>query len=631
MSAGSIRADTRKRVFTVLAGAVLFACVWIWSERTTWERLLLSSNNRLMETAEVIALHTDTISAVAEQALAELTLQAKAAAQQGGATYRLAAEMNRLVRTSHLLGSISYVGPDGRLVSSTLDRSLTGKDVSEEDDFRFHRDNASSQARIGLPSRSRRGDGWFLPISQRINGPSNAFAGMLIVTINLEHLSRFIESFSLGGDNSFFLLRDDGALLMRFPLRARSMKAGLAEIEHFGTLDPTDIKGNREFELPDTGSSRLSGYYRSKQTGMTVIATRSKSALFHFWVTRSGYPWMGILAAFIGVVVISLRWIRQIRLRELGEQKIAAQELEFRLIANASTDIIEKIRLDGIRDYVSPAALSVLQQPPEALVGTCIFDGLDGDATRQWQAALLRLNAGSTSQAVLYQHTRPDGSTIWLESALSRVNNVSSDGPNAIVVITRDVTRQQIITQELDSLATTDELTGLFNKRHFNNRLSSMLAEARAQKQPISLLLIDLDRFKLFNDTYGHLAGDKALRAVADVIQARLQGTFGIAARYGGEELAVLLAHQNDMAVRAIAETIRSGVASLSIPHAGNVPFGHVTISIGHATMLPKSSTSENDLIGEADRALYLAKSNGRNRCQSHRELGETGGLKYIA
>lgn len=609
----------------------MFACVWIWSELTTWDRLLLSSNNRLVETAEVIALHTDTIFALAEQALAELILQAEAESAQDPPKLRLVDEMAHLVRTSHLLASVSHVGADGRLVSSTLDGHQPGMDVSGEDYVRFHRLNASPDVHIGVPFRDRLRGGWLLPISQRIKGPNDGFAGVMVVTIDLDHFSRFTDSFNLGGDSGFLLMRADGTILVRFPFRPHATKKEPADIAYFRSLGITGQKGNHEYRLPDTGSSRLSGYFRSKQTGVTAIATRSKSALFHSWMARSGYPWIGILTAYVGVIFMSLRWIRQIRLRELGEQKIAAQEREFRLIANASTDIIEKIRPDGIRDYVSPAASGLFQRPAEDLVGTCIVDGLDGEAAQQWQDALSKLNTGATSQSVLYRRARADGSPIWLESALSRVDNAITDAPDAIVVITRDVTRQQILTQELDSLAMTDELTGLFNKRHFNNRLSSMLSEARAAKQPLSLLLIDLDRFKLFNDTYGHLAGDKALRAVADVIQARLQGTFGIAARYGGEELAVLLAHQNDMAVRAIAETIRNGVASLAIVHAGNVPFGHVTISIGHATMLPTPDFCESDLIGEADRALYIAKSGGRNRCQSHRDLDGTDDLKNIA
>lgn len=631
MTIQRIRANTRKRLLTVGVGALLFACLWFWSELTTWQRLVQSSNNRLLETAQVVSRHVDTIVALADQALAELTLQAQTASGDDTATRRLAVDMQQLVRTSPVLGSISYLGADGRLISTTRERTRPGPDAALEEAIRFHRMNASGQIHIGAPPPRDRGVGHYLPISRRISGPSDTFAGVMVVTVDLNHVSRFLESFQPNGDSAFFLLRADGHVLMRYPVRGQTMRSASTDGAHVRSPGAADANDRHDLQPPGTGSGRLTGHFRDAQTGITVIASRSRSALFHSWMSRSGYPWLGIGTAYLCVIVMSLRWVRQIRLRELGETKIAAQEMEFRLIANASTDIIEKITGDGIRRYVSPAALSLLQRAPDELVGTSIFEDMDGETKARWQDALARLAEGSTSQSVLYRHQRPDGATIWLESALSRVES-AADGetPNGIVVITRDVTRQQIATQELDSLAMTDELTGLFNKRHFNTCLSAMFSDAQATRQPLSLLLIDLDRFKLFNDTYGHLAGDRALRAVADVIQARLQGTFGIAARYGGEELAVLLSHQNDMAVRAIAETIRSSVASLSIPHVGNAPFGHVTISIGHATVVPATSTSQNDLITDADRALYQAKSGGRNQCRSHDEMGEPGMLTKV-
>ncbi len=622
MKIQSIRTSTRKRGLTVFAGALVFACLWFWSELTTWRRLVHSSNNRLIETAEVVSLHADTILALADQALAELTLQAQTFAGNDDAAGRLADEMQRLVRTSHVLGGMSHIGVDGRLVSTTLDRMGVGLNASLEEAVRFHRASISDKIHIGSANRGDRDSAAFLPISKRIDGPNREFAGVMVAMVDLDEIARFMQSFNSGGDSSIFVLRGDGQVLMRYPSRGQAMKAGSFDSTDIRSLSTSDVKGRHDYQLPGSGSARLSGYFRNTETGITVVASRSRSALFHAWMSRSGYPWLGIGTAYIGVIIMSLRWIRQIRLRELGEQKIAAQELEFRLIANASTDIIEKITIDGIRLYVSAAARNLFQRPPEELVGTSIFEGMEDDAKAQWQTVLSRLNQGATSQSVLYRHQEPDGSTIWLESALSRLDNANGEALDEIVVITRDVTRQQTITQELDSLAMTDELTGLFNKRHFNNCLSSMFVDAADKRQPLSLVLIDLDRFKLFNDNYGHLAGDKALRAVAEVIQTRLQGTFGIAARYGGEELAVLLGHQNDMAVRAIAETIRSGVASLAIPHVGNLPFGHVTISAGHATIVPAPGGSQTELIAEADRALYLAKSDGRNQCRSHRELG---------
>ncbi len=172
MTIQRIRANTRKRLLTVCVGALLFACLWFWSELTTWQRLVQSSNNRLLETAQVVSRHVDTIVALADQALAELTLQAQTASGDDTATRRLADDMQQLVRTSPVLGSISYLGADGRLISTTRERTRPGPDAALEEAIRFHRMNASGQIHIGAPPPRDRGVGHYLPISRRISGPA---------------------------------------------------------------------------------------------------------------------------------------------------------------------------------------------------------------------------------------------------------------------------------------------------------------------------------------------------------------------------------------------------------------------------------------------------------------------------
>ncbi|WP_363315110.1 sensor domain-containing diguanylate cyclase [uncultured Agrobacterium sp.] len=315
-----------------------------------------------------------------------------------------------------------------------------------------------------------------------------------------------------------------------------------------------------------------------------------------------------------------MRWIRQIELREIGDQKVAAREAEFRLIANASPDVIEKISLAGVRQYVSPAAARIFERDTESVIGTSVLDDRDDQTKSAWQDALAKVQSGSSTECILYRHQRMDGTMIWLESVISCFRSDDNNEPDGIVVITRDVTRQQMMKQELNALATTDELTRLFNKRYFNTQLSSTLAAARANQQSVSLILLDLDRFKAYNDTYGHLAGDCALRDVAAVIPPELIGTGGLAARYGGEELVVLLPNTDAEETMKIAENIRKAIAALKIEHAGNLPWGHVTVSSGYATALPSHAFSENDLITQADRALYAAKAAGRNRSQDDEE-----------
>ncbi len=611
---------SRLRLAVVLAVGAVFACLGIWAEYTNWQRLLQSANTRQMETARAMALHTDDILALAQQPLNNLSAHARDALGDEAKMQHLLEEMLRVVKTSPLLRSLAYADAQGRLIGSTFAANSAGMDLSDREYFLFHKSNASTQPRFGLPSQSQTNGRWFLPISQRIDNPDGSLAGIMIATIDMDHFSRFIETFEVNEENAFALLRKDGAILLRLPIDLKAMGANVADSTLYRDQIMKKLRGNYEYVSRFDGTKRISGFYRSTDTGVTAIATQTKASIFDDWLKQSKYPWLSIILAYLIGTAMAIRWIRQIELREIGDQKVAAREAEFRLIANASPDVIEKISLAGVRQYVSPAAARIFERDTESVIGTSVLDDRDDETKSAWQDALAKVQSGSSTECILYRHQRMDGTMIWLESVISCFRSDDNNEPDGIVVITRDVTRQQMMKQELNALATTDELTRLFNKRYFNTQLSSTLAAARANQQSVSLILLDLDRFKAYNDTYGHLAGDCALRDVSAVIPPQLIGTGGLAARYGGEELVVLLPNTDAEETMRIAENIRKAIAALKIEHAGNLPWGHVTVSSGYATALPSQAFSENDLITQADRALYAAKAAGRNRSQDDEE-----------
>lgn len=601
----------RIRVLTVIVIATLLAGLVFWNEMTTWDRLVQSSNNRLVETARAIGLHTDDVFALAEQPLAQLALKAQAALKDERLDAELLEEMQSLRRSSTFLNEIIHIHADGSALHSRPDSIATSADLSLEEYSNYHRSHRSTDTYIGMVVRSKSGKDWLLPVSRRIDAPDGSFAGVLLATIRLDHFVRFIESFDLRGDTAFYMVRSEGGILLRYPFWAKTLQADLADLEFFQDESPAKQQGNHEYLSP-SGDPRLSGYYYSPETGVTAIVTRSETALFHYWVTRSKYPWACLLAAYIVGLGITLRWLSQIRLREIGEQKVAAREAEFRLIANASPDVIEKHSMSGIREYVSPAAAALFEEAPEALIGTNVTDGQDEATSTAWKSALFRLQSGSTAETIVAQRRRTDGSIMWLESVLSCVRSETGAPVDGIVVVTRDVTRQENAKRELDALAVTDELTGLFNKRYFSQYLNTWLAEGPGA--PVSLFLLDLDRFKLFNDTYGHLPGDHCLRDVAAAIRAALPDGQAIAARFGGEEIAVLLPGYGKAASLLVAEKLRRSIELLQIAHSGNPPFGVVTISIGLITRPRGHIETADALVVAADQALYEAKSQGRNR-----------------
>lgn len=168
----------------------------------------------------------------------------------------------------------------------------------------------------------------------------------------------------------------------------------------------------------------------------------------------------------------------------------------------------------------------------------------------------------------------------------------------------------------LAALARTDGLTGLANRRTFDVQLSAEWVRSGDRSYPLSLIMVDVDHFKLFNDTQGHLAGDEALKAVARMLSAACAGTPHLPARYGGEEFVVLMPDTDLTGAAEFAENARRLVAALAIEHP-SVPSRRLTASFGVAMEIPDAGSSPDSLITAADQALYEAKRLGRNRVVS--------------
>lgn len=167
---------------------------------------------------------------------------------------------------------------------------------------------------------------------------------------------------------------------------------------------------------------------------------------------------------------------------------------------------------------------------------------------------------------------------------------------------------------KLARLATTDGLTGLANRRRFDEALAMEHARHVRSGSRLALIMLDIDHFKLFNDTYGHVRGDDCLRAVAGVLRSTLHRATDLAARYGGEEFVCILPDTaSPEGVRKVAEHIRQAVSDLNIPH-GNAPTAdHLTVSLGVVTACCTSNTSPSGLVVQVDEQLYKAKTEGRN------------------
>lgn len=195
-------------------------------------------------------------------------------------------------------------------------------------------------------------------------------------------------------------------------------------------------------------------------------------------------------------------------------------------------------------------------------------------------------------------------------SCLIQITDVSA------AVMRERLLRDQAL--ELRSQSYSDGLTGIANRRHFDVAMEKEIRRAKRAGTPLSLLMIDIDAFKAYNDHYGHQQGDDTLIKVAARLAALLQRPLDLIARYGGEEFAVILPEMDGAHSGAMAESMRLAVACLNIPHAQAGHADHVTVSIGVATYRGGQTGEIAQLVGAADRALYTAKHAGRNRVAIH-------------
>jgi diguanylate cyclase (GGDEF)-like protein len=191
--------------------------------------------------------------------------------------------------------------------------------------------------------------------------------------------------------------------------------------------------------------------------------------------------------------------------------------------------------------------------------------------------------------------------------------------------------RELVATNDrLTVMASIDMLSGLANRRGFQSRLDFEWMKAQQHDSEISLLMIDVDHFKLFNDTYGHPEGDACLTRLGETLAGISADSIGFAARYGGEEFCLLLPNTGAARAREIGELVRAEVQKLALPHSTS---NHetVTVSIGVACTIPDEGNRPGDLIEAADAALYAAKHRGRNAVIGHGLVPLTGGEVALA
>ncbi|WP_293777715.1 GGDEF domain-containing protein [uncultured Oxalicibacterium sp.] len=293
-------------------------------------------------------------------------------------------------------------------------------------------------------------------------------------------------------------------------------------------------------------------------------------------------------------------------------------ELDARLIRyslDAVTDMIIWLDRDGRYVFCNKAATEFLGYTSEELrqLRVCDVDP-NFDETR-WHAHWKELEEQGSVRLETVNTTK-NGQNLPIEV---NATFVCFDGKQYNCSIVRNITDRKRVETELIQLnhrvyqlSITDALTGIANRRHFDDILAREFKSATLLHAPLSLVLLDIDHFKAFNDHYGHLSGDHCLRRVAAAIVAAVRQPNDLTARYGGEEFVCILPGMQLEGAILIGERIRQAIMNLAIPHAAS-PQQVVTASLGVVSTTP-SMQSATDMLAEVDRLLYQAKREGRNR-----------------
>ena len=239
-------------------------------------------------------------------------------------------------------------------------------------------------------------------------------------------------------------------------------------------------------------------------------------------------------------------------------------------------------------------------------------------------ATLAELRAGKDSALVECRVRVQDGNYVWIEASLRTIRDQPQAFLRESLTYAREITERKLAEQKLadayravETLAVTDALTGLANRRRFDQCLATEWRRAMRDRKPLSLLLIDADLFKSYNDTYGHLRGDSCLKQIAEAAQDVVARPGDLVARFGGEEFATILPNTGSSGALQLAHDICAVMRNRQLPHSSN-PSGVVTVSVGCATLIPQLGQHAATLIDCADKALYQAKRSGRNRACSY-------------
>lgn len=589
---------------------LMLACVVglvAWKASSAREAALGQARGNLENLTRSLAQHAASTFKAPDVALGGMADLLKYQAPQ---ERRFNAYLREMTREMPQLRFIGVFDQDGAWRYHSLEERPTYSNA-DRPYFAYHRDSSSTKLLISGPIGSRLTGLPTIILSKRISTPTGQFAGVIVAAIDCEFFSSFFSSFSVGARGGISILKSDGTLLTRWPV-VESIRT-LGDTSLFQRRMSESASGFYRITSPFDGLIKYVGYEQTPDYPLVVTVARSEGEVLDGW--RTDLVSDALIAGLLLAVVVGVAFLldAQFRFGRRIERFLQEREARLRLLADNIADIVIVMDKKGYVRYVSPSVVTVLGTSEDAFLGRSCLEVVHDDDRDRVVTASKELKDAAASPSVRFRMRRETGSIAWLEAHFKLAER-SSGADAEIVGVLRDVTKQKEMEDELSKanlrlaqLATTDGLTKLANRRSFD----AFLRDAYGEHDVLSILLIDIDHFKEFNDSLGHPAGDACLQRVAEVIGRATTNTGGFSARYGGEEFAVVLPGVTEERAAKVADAIRLLVQRLKISHPRS-PTSRLAISVGVAQKSP-ATADQFALTRDADIALYHAKKQGRN------------------
>lgn len=372
--------------------------------------------------------------------------------------------------------------------------------------------------------------------------------------------------------------------------------------------------------LPDKNYQNAINFIEAVRNGNTVTYEYYFDvSIGKRWIKVDYIPEFDIAGKVVSFIVLGT----DITDRKIAEEKMKKSEAMYRFIVETANEgiLIFNASLEII--FVNNKLASMLGYETKELLGKSFKDLLFEEHFSKLEVQLEKRRNGEDEIYERYLK-RKDGSKHWVIVSAKAMMDDQGQYTGSFAMFT-DIHARKLMEEQLENaikkleiLSNLDGLTNLANRRYFDEMMFLEYERLSRSKLELSFIMIDIDYFKRFNDLYGHLCGDNCLRKVAKVLSDSISGSANLIARYGGEEFICMLPETNMEGAVIFAEKMRIEVENLQIPHAGSGISDYVTVSIGVATMQCLPGQDVLETVNNADKALYRAKSNGRNRIESY-------------